>query len=185
MKQFRKTVKTLTGIFLVAALLSSCDLRQRFPINYVYTNFSQFKSGIENIEFNQQEDNGYFIYVFEIDRTEVDSKFSFYGENYGSLKKLSTPEHPLLKTKPHIWQSVYYPSNDTEIKIYPNYVSLSDIDLDEVTIVFVSDGYYRIYHDQIKLLGIEGPDPAVTSFFDQFKQSLSLIRVGANHWYDS
>jgi hypothetical protein len=25
----------------------------------------------------------------------------------------------------------------------------------------------------------------VTSFFDQYKQALSLIRVGVNHWYDS
>lgn len=185
MKQFRETVKTLMGILFVAALLSSCDLRQRFPINYVYPNFSQFKVGIENIKFNDRDDNGYFIYAFEIDEAQVDSKFSFYGQNYGSLQQLSTPEHPLLETKPHIWQSVYYPSNDTEIKIYPNYVSFSDIDFGEVTIVFGSDGYYRIYHDQIKVMGIEGPDLAVTSFFDQYKQALSLIRVGVNHWYDS
>lgn len=184
MKRFRETVTTLTNLLFVAALLSSCDLRQRFPINYVYLDFIQFKTGIENIEFNERKDNGYSIYVFEISEAEYDAMFSFYGQNYGSLQQLSTPEHPLLESKPHIWQSVYYPNNDFELKIYPNYLEESDINVNDLSLIFRSDGYYQVFDDQTKIMGIEGPNTAVTSFFEQYGPSIALIRVGANHWYD-
>lgn len=75
-------------VCLCFIMLAGCDLRQQFPINYVYNTFAEFETALENLKFSESDQHYNRSYsFFNFDGTEYETSFYFYGVNYGSEKK--------------------------------------------------------------------------------------------------
>jgi len=177
----KKIVRIVFPIILTTVLIS-CDIRQRFPVNYTYDDLASLQSALLNLEYTEYpEGYGYHVFFFDIDEAEVDSTYKFFGLNYGHEQQLSTQEHPLVHSQPWLSQQLIAPNYLVELEIIPRFVSFSEVDASSLAFTEKTDGYSSVYYQDVLLLRIKGNETAKYDFYTSYKDRISSVEVGANH----
>ncbi|WP_156921294.1 hypothetical protein [Acholeplasma granularum] len=162
-----KKLSILVVLLFMLILITGCDIRQQFPINYTYTDSVSFVDAMENITFDEEDDHKKYVVYFDIS----DFNVQIFASNYGGRRKLSTKDKPIVLDLDLIYQYV------DDYQIYLNILDDSSIDLNHLNASVGRDNFVRVYSGDILLMSSNTKLEIFNHFLETNKDNLKIIEI--------
>lgn len=174
----KKAITIVLTLFLM--LLSGCDFRQRFPINYTYDDYISFSEAMTNITYSEYTSlYGFHCLFFDLDDTDIVNHFAFYGHNYGKERLDSTKSGPVIQDHPNLYQYITF--EEAELEFMANVIELTDFDASLITTATTADGFFRLYYQDENFLTVKGIESKIIDFLGEHLEDLVPIELGKNN----